>query len=143
MKALSIRAPWWWFILHAGKTIENRGWCTSWRGPLLIHASAWWRPRVIDDDWDAAIDMASAAGIIAADAWRFADHKATLYACRGCLVGTAELADCIDRSDSPWFAGRYGLVLANARPLAAPIIHKGALGLFHVPDHLLPPEARS
>ena len=26
MKALSIRQPWAWLILHAGKDIENRDW---------------------------------------------------------------------------------------------------------------------
>jgi hypothetical protein len=36
---LSIRQPWAWAILHAGKDVENRSWRTSYRGPLLIHAS--------------------------------------------------------------------------------------------------------
>ena len=39
MKALSIRQPWTWAILHAGKTIENRSWATDYRGPLLLHAA--------------------------------------------------------------------------------------------------------
>lgn len=47
MKALSVRQPWAWAILHAGKPIENRSRkdgkmpaiCRH-RGPLLIHASA-------------------------------------------------------------------------------------------------------
>jgi hypothetical protein len=39
MKALSIHQPWTWAILNAGKTVENRRWSTSQRGPLLIHAS--------------------------------------------------------------------------------------------------------
>lgn len=47
MKALSIRQPWAWAILRAGKRIENReradgrmpSMC-SYRGPLLIHVSA-------------------------------------------------------------------------------------------------------
>ena len=29
MKALSIRQPWAWAILHAGKDIENRDWRTD------------------------------------------------------------------------------------------------------------------
>jgi hypothetical protein len=37
--ALSIRQPWAWLILHAGKDIENRDWPTKYRGPFLIHAS--------------------------------------------------------------------------------------------------------
>jgi hypothetical protein len=39
MKALSIRQPWAWLILNAGKDIENRDWLTRFRGPFLIHAS--------------------------------------------------------------------------------------------------------
>ncbi len=41
MKALSIRQPWIWAILNAGKRIENRSkWrgC-SYRGPVLLHAA--------------------------------------------------------------------------------------------------------
>lgn len=39
MKAISIKQPWAWLILNAGKNIENRTWNTKYRGPLLIHAS--------------------------------------------------------------------------------------------------------
>ena len=34
MKALSIRQPWSWLILHGGKDIENRSWRTNVRGPV-------------------------------------------------------------------------------------------------------------
>ena len=39
MKAISIRPPWAWAILHAGKDIENRTWKTKIRGTIAIHAS--------------------------------------------------------------------------------------------------------
>src|SRR5688572_4676832 len=39
MKALSLRQPWAWAVVHGGKRVENRGWTTDYRGPLLIHAS--------------------------------------------------------------------------------------------------------
>jgi hypothetical protein len=39
MKALSLRQPWAWAIVHAGKRIENRTWNTSLRGDFLIHAA--------------------------------------------------------------------------------------------------------
>lgn len=36
---------------------------------------------------------------------------------------------CVTRSDSPWFFGRYGFVLADVRPVPFfPV--KGALGFF-------------
>ena len=39
MLALSIRQPWAWLILRAGKDVENRDWSTKVRGRVLIHAS--------------------------------------------------------------------------------------------------------
>jgi len=44
-RALSIRQPWAYAILHLGKDIENRPWRTNFRGPLLIHASLKGRTR--------------------------------------------------------------------------------------------------
>jgi len=51
-KTLSIRAPWWWAILYAGKDIENRDWSTNYRGRLFIHASTWWSLRQVIDLMD-------------------------------------------------------------------------------------------
>lgn len=39
MKALSIRQPWAWLIVHGGKDIENRSWHTKFRGRFLVHAA--------------------------------------------------------------------------------------------------------
>ena len=39
LPALSIRQPWAWMILNAGKDIENRSWQTDYRGRFLIHAA--------------------------------------------------------------------------------------------------------
>lgn len=33
LPAISIRQPWAWLILNAGKDIENRDWPTNFRGP--------------------------------------------------------------------------------------------------------------
>jgi hypothetical protein len=38
MRALTVKQPWAWAILHAGKDIENRGWRTHYKGPLVIHS---------------------------------------------------------------------------------------------------------
>jgi hypothetical protein len=51
---------------------------------------------------------------------------------KGGIVEEAEITDCVDHHDSPWFEGSYGNVLANARPL--PFIPcRGMLGFF-VPE---------
>jgi len=40
MKALTVRQPWAWAIIHGGKDVENRTQAWSYRGPLAIHAGA-------------------------------------------------------------------------------------------------------
>lgn len=49
---------------------------------------------------------------------------------RGGIVGTVEIVDCVEQSDSPWFFGRYGFVLRNPQVLPEIIPVKGALGFF-------------
>lgn len=51
---------------------------------------------------------------------------------RGGFIGTAEIVDCVSRSDSPWFFGPYGFVLRNAEPIP---FHpcRGALGFWRYP----------
>jgi hypothetical protein len=39
-RALSVKQPWAWAILNAGKNIENRTWYSPVRGPIWIAASA-------------------------------------------------------------------------------------------------------
>jgi hypothetical protein len=39
MKALSIRQPWAWLIVHGWKDVENRNWQTKHRGRFLVHAA--------------------------------------------------------------------------------------------------------
>lgn len=51
----------------------------------------------------------------------------------GYIIGLADLVDIVTKSDSPWFFGPFGLVLANPRPLPRPIRCKGQLGLWPVP----------
>ena len=132
MKALSIRAPWWWYILNGGKDIENRDWPTRVRGRILIHASKWWVNEHIARERYQAQDMALDAGvhIPLPDLDRMCE-------CRGCIVGSVEIVDCVAHSDSPWFVGDYGFVLRNPLIFAKPIPFKGALGFFSVPDDLV------
>src|SRR5689334_19975166 len=39
MKALSLKQPWTSIVASGLKNIENRKWSTSFRGPVLLHAS--------------------------------------------------------------------------------------------------------
>ena len=129
MKALSVRAPWWWFILHGGKDIENRNWATRVRGRVAIHASKWWTIEDISLDFETACRIAQLA--FPADALR----ANAIYQrdARGCIVGTVEIVDCVAVSDSPWFCGEFGFVLRNPIAFEKPIPCRGSLGFFDLP----------
>ncbi len=126
MKALSIRQPWAWAILHAGKDIENRDWPARLRGTILIHAA---KGMTQGEYIDAAHTIRSARGNVGALP-SFSQLE------RGGIVGQVEIVDCVERSSSLWFFGRYGFVLRNAKPLPF-VPFKGALGFFDIPDAAL------
>lgn len=121
MLALSIRQPWASLILKAGKDIENRDWPTKYRGRILIHAAKGCTRLEFEDAIEFAEDCIQRP--ITAD-------LATIP--RGGIVGSVEIVDCVQRSDSPWFVGRYGFVLRD--PLMLPFTPwRGQLGFFDVP----------
>jgi hypothetical protein len=95
MKAISLRAPWWWFVLYAGKRIENRAgarWAReSYRGSVLLHASAWFDVGEVATAWRAVRDTGLLDGITAppVNLREFAQHR------RGGIVGRATLTDIV------------------------------------------------
>lgn len=115
MLALTVRQPWAWAIIHAGKDVENRTWPTEHRGPLAIHAG-----QQLD---------ASGAGFL---------KRLDFYPCddellRGAVIGIVDVVDCVRNHDSPWADdGQYHWVLHNPRPLPEPIPYRGMQGLFTV-----------
>lgn len=116
MKALSINNPWGWSIANGLKDIENRDWKTQYRGTFLIHVGL----RVDKDAWE----------FIRSTADQDLRPDALLT---GGIIGKADIVDCVSESDSPWFFGRYGFVIENAKPLPFRPC-KGALGFF-TPDY--------
>jgi hypothetical protein len=120
MRALSIRQPWAWLIVHGHKPVENRDWATDFRGPLLIHASKTLLVPEFEEQCQQVLD------------WFGIDVPADVP--RGGIVGMANVTDCVQELDSLWFTGPCGLLLADAKPLPfAP--WKGQLGFFHVPAY--------
>lgn len=120
MKAISIRQPWATLIMKAGKDIENRCWPTTVRGRVLIHAAK----VCTRDELEDAIDFAEdACGI------RYSADLKTIP--RGGIIGSVEIVDCVTRSNSRWFVGKYGFVLRNPRPMTF-IPMRGQLGFFDV-----------
>lgn len=112
--ALSIRQPWAWLIANGHKDVENRTWRTSYRGPVLIHTG-----QRIDEDAEFARYLAGEIGVTIPDELPM-----------GGIVGMARMVGCVTESDSPWFAGPFGFVLIDARPLPFRAC-RGQLGFFH------------
>ena len=124
LRCLSIRQPWAHMILHCGKDVENRRWMTRFRGEFLIHAAK----GMTAEEWVEAVRFMKGIGAKSnADA---VTHKTIL---RGGIVGVERLVDCVEKSDSPWFMGNFGFVLADVRPLEF-FPCKGSLGFFPLPD---------
>ena len=102
-RALSIRQPWAYAILHLGKNVENRGRRTHHRGLLLIQAAQ----KV---ERDEALKL------------KLDPDKLP----RRAIVGSVEVVDCVRNSTSKWaIRGRWHWVLKNPRYLAKPIPFKG------------------
>ncbi len=120
MRAISIRQPWAWLIVNGHKNIENRDWATRFRGPVLIHAAK----GMTRAEYEECSDFARGLG---ATVPPFEDLE------RGGIVGQATVVDCVSESDSPWFFGRYGFVLADTRILAFRP-WRGQLSFFEVPE---------
>lgn len=116
--ALSVRQPWAWAIIYAGKDIENRGWKSArFRGRVAIHASK----GMTREEWLSATEfMAGEEG--------FAGPPPAELS-RGAIIGSVEICDAIRSSSSPWFFGPLGLVLRDPMP-CEPIPCVGALGFF-------------
>lgn len=126
MIALSIRQPWAHFIVHGAagkfKDVENRDWRTPYRGCCLIHASKGGTKR------DFAAAVAGVREVLGIDlVLAFDDVQ------RGGVIGSVEIHDCVDASDSPWFMGPHGFLLRAPRVLPfSPMT--GRLGFFNVPE---------
>ncbi len=123
MKALSIQQPWAWLIAHGYKDIENSTWKTNFRGGFLIHTGKvfdkygykWVKDRLHGrDEFFKLIELP-----------RPDEFE------RGGIVGKAEIIDCVQEFDSPWFSGPYGFVVRNAKPLDFRP-YKGRLSFFEV-----------
>ena len=129
MKALSVRQPWAFLIVNGYKPVENRQWWTQYRGPVLIHAAKGMTRFEYEDCADLVAAVAKNNGIsIPMPAFEQLE--------RGGIVGKADLVNCVSDSDSLWFTGKFGFVMANAVPLPF-TPYKGQLGFFDVPDEIL------
>lgn len=134
--ALSVRQPWAWAIIHAGKDVENRtGRAISFMIPLAgrraIHASQ----TLLRKDYEAAREFMRSIGVTC---------PAPADLPRGGIIGSVEVIEAAKHSESPWFFGPRGLILRDPQPSAfIPVV--GMLGYFTwkpAPASIVPAPAR-
>jgi hypothetical protein len=145
MKCLSLIQPWATLIILGAKRIETRSWHTSYRGPLLIHASQC-------KSFDALVEQEPFKSAII-EGYGVNHLKTVLPLPRGYILGAVNLDDCqpVERlavterfMENPneqafgdYSPGRFAWLLSNPQPLVSPIPYKGKLGIFEVPDEAL------
>lgn len=140
-KVLSVCQPWAFLLCQGGKNVENRGWATSHRGPLLIHASGGgskeWKRSLFADQTvlDRIIDRVCESG---GSPPEIPDELPI-----GGIVGRVTLLDCVRGQpgqgtltshpvlSNPWYVGPVGWLVADQRPLPF-IPMRGKLSIFEV-----------
>ena len=123
-KALSVRQPWAWLICAGYKDIENRDWAipkSQLPQRVYIHAGK----HLDETGWDFIQKRVSQKVWTALWNTEFIRNLP-----RGAIIGEVAIMDCVDKSNSKWFVGRYGFVLAYPVLYERPIPCKGKLGLF-------------
>lgn len=118
MKCLSVQQPWSWAIIHGPKRIENRGWLTSYRGPMLIHAG---KSKVRIGDYGPGEPPESSLDF-------------------GAILGVVELYDCVQLRSvkgQPFAEGPWCWLLRDVRAFDQPVEYRGAQGLFEVPESVV------
>lgn len=124
MKALTLKQPWAWLLIHGGKDIENRDWPTGFRGRVAVHTSS--KPYL--QEYEAAQVLIHVENIKLPHP--LPEHKELLY---GAIIGTVEIVDCVEWSASPWFYGDYGFVVRDPIALPEPIPCRGLLKFWEIP----------
>ena len=133
--ALSVKQPWAWLICKGYKDVENRDWpmrktieAQRVELPLRIYVHtgcrfdtwaltdfrlcSWMSDSLIDEKTDTYLDQLH-------ETWK-----------AGAIIGEVTITGCVDKSESPWFVGKYGFVLADPVLYEHPIPCRGALGFF-------------
>lgn len=130
MKCLAVQQPFAHLLGSGAKRIENRTWGTSYRGPVLIHASKAQPSRECLDRW----------------------FNLPVTLPLGAIVAVVELVDVVRpggyrrhefERDPHAEPGFVWWVFEQARALTEPIPMQGRLGLYDVPDQVLTEEVLS
>lgn len=118
LKAMSIRQPWAYSVCVGSKTVENKAKKTTYRGPLVIHASA------------QKADLSHVAREVGKQ------NVPTQLFAFGAAIGIVDLVDVVEMNRSlegnRSANGPMCWILANARMFSGPIPMKGQLGIFTI-----------
>lgn len=158
MYALTLRHPWIWAVVHLGKRIENR----TWEPPehligqyIAIHGAV--PPKGKSEQIALSEDITAIyQGILRKlpqgeqlELAQYFKHRfphpyssdRTLIEVENTvmpgIVAVARLERVITESDSPWFFGPYGFVLADVTVLPEPVACKGAQKFWKLPTDVL------
>lgn len=126
-RAITIKQPWAWAILNAGKNIENRSWSPNFRGRLWIHTSGHITRRHYNEACEFIYNI---TGMKPPDI-----EELTL----GAIIGfvdfkTVHLPDA--RVNKWHIEGYHGWSFENPKELEIPIPCKGRLLLWDCSEHL-------
>lgn len=141
--ALTVWQPWAQLLATGAKSYETRGWPTSYRGPLAIHAGARWRADEAVLCWRSPFREAlEADGFGPPPGVSPAIRRFPRFLPLAAVVAVAELVDvvpCWPRREGvgdleiafgDWGPGRYGFLMANPVLLPEPVPVIGRQGLF-------------
>lgn len=165
VKAISLWQPWASLIAMGAKKVETRGWATSYRGPMVIHAAK--TPRELN----SCVLPAFWGAFHRAKCWRISaqlEHEFSEQGVQngflalparqklqwlplpmGALVAVVDLVDCVptetlrpqlgldERAFGNYQPERFGWKLENVRALQTPVPFRGAQGFFNVDKVLL------
>lgn len=136
-RAITVRQPWAWAIIYAGKDVENRGrrepWHTAIGETLAIHAAKGYT----EDDEDCLPEVGMLAGPFSWDEKEYLDV-------RGAILGTVTLTGLHHSSECRLSCSRWAqpdhwhLILKDARAWSRPVPARGALGLWTLPTEAAP-----
>ncbi len=97
MKGLTVRQPWAWAIIHAGKNIENRSWTNRHVvGTIAIHAGS---------------GLDSLDGLP-----RGVKKPNSDELLHGAIIGVVDVVAVVNQHRSKWFIGPLGWVLSAPTP---------------------------
>jgi hypothetical protein len=134
VKALTLKRPWAWAIIHAGKRVENR----TWKPTADILRGDWFAIHA-GKGWDLDGHMFIHQQITTDVPTEFRDPQGIVAVCRceGIMASTMGLIRAGMEDQVKWFCGPVGWVLRDVIPVH-PVPCRGAQMLWEVPADLLP-----